>query len=49
VENDEQNTFLKGIFCDQVQGFLFSVPLPGKELTSYLQKNLKQNKDKLPG
>jgi EAL domain-containing protein (putative c-di-GMP-specific phosphodiesterase class I) len=43
VENNDQNTFLKGIFCDQVQGFLFSEPLPGKELTSYLQKNLKNN------
>jgi diguanylate cyclase (GGDEF)-like protein/PAS domain S-box-containing protein len=41
VENDDQNTFLKGIFCDQVQGFLFSEPLPGKELTRYLQKNSK--------
>ncbi len=46
VENDAQNMFLKGIFCDQVQGFLFSEPLPGIELTSYLQKNLKNNKDK---
>jgi diguanylate cyclase (GGDEF)-like protein/PAS domain S-box-containing protein len=40
VEKNDQNAFLKGIFCDQVQGFLFSQPLPGKELTSFLQKSL---------
>ncbi len=41
VEKDDQNTFLKGLFCDQVQGFLYSEPLPGKELTSFLEKNRK--------
>jgi len=49
VEKDAQNTFLKGLFCDQVQGFLFSEPLPGNELTSFLQKNLEKIKDILPG
>ena len=49
VEKDDQNTFLKGIFCDQVQGFLFSKPLPGKDLTSFLQKNLENSNDTLPG
>jgi EAL domain-containing protein (putative c-di-GMP-specific phosphodiesterase class I) len=45
VEKDEQKTFLKGIFCDHLQGFLFSEPLPGKELTNFLQKNLRKIKD----
>jgi diguanylate cyclase (GGDEF)-like protein len=41
VEKEDQNTFLKGIFCDKVQGFLFSKPLAANELTDFLQKNLK--------
>jgi len=45
VEKDDQKTFLKGIFCDHLQGFLFSEPLPGKELTNFLQKNLRKIKD----
>jgi EAL domain-containing protein (putative c-di-GMP-specific phosphodiesterase class I) len=48
VEKDDQNLFLKGLFCDQVQGFLFSEPLPGKDLTSVLQKNLKIITDSSP-
>jgi diguanylate cyclase (GGDEF)-like protein/PAS domain S-box-containing protein len=49
VEKDDQNTFLKGMLCDQVQGFLFSEPLPGTQLTVFLQKNLKDPKEILPG
>ena len=30
VEKEEQLAFLKSKFCDQVQGFLFSKPLPWK-------------------
>jgi EAL domain-containing protein (putative c-di-GMP-specific phosphodiesterase class I) len=41
VENTEQDRFLKDLFCDQVQGFLFSKPLPANDLTSFLQNNLK--------
>jgi EAL domain-containing protein (putative c-di-GMP-specific phosphodiesterase class I) len=41
VEKEDQKTFLRGIFCDKVQGFLFSKPLAAKDLTDYLQKNLK--------
>jgi EAL domain-containing protein (putative c-di-GMP-specific phosphodiesterase class I) len=40
VEKEDQNTFLKGILCDKVQGFLFSKPLNAKELTEFLHKNL---------
>jgi diguanylate cyclase (GGDEF)-like protein/PAS domain S-box-containing protein len=39
VESEEQLTFLKSKFCTEVQGFLFSKPISGKELTSFLQKN----------
>jgi EAL domain-containing protein (putative c-di-GMP-specific phosphodiesterase class I) len=39
VEKEEQLDFLKSKFCDEVQGFLFSKPLPVKELTGLLQKN----------
>jgi diguanylate cyclase (GGDEF)-like protein/PAS domain S-box-containing protein len=38
VEKEEQLAFLKSKFCDEVQGFLFSKPLPVEELTSFLQK-----------
>jgi diguanylate cyclase (GGDEF)-like protein len=38
VEKEEQLAFLKSKFCDEVQGFLFSKPLPVKELTSFLHK-----------
>lgn len=47
VEKEEQLAFLKSKFCDEVQGFLFSEPLPAKELTSFLNKpfNLTESKD----
>jgi diguanylate cyclase (GGDEF)-like protein/PAS domain S-box-containing protein len=38
VETEKQLAFVKSKFCDEVQGFLFSKPLPAKELTSLLQK-----------
>jgi diguanylate cyclase (GGDEF)-like protein/PAS domain S-box-containing protein len=44
VEKDDQKAFLKGIICDHLQGFLFSEPLPGKELTNFLQKSLRKIK-----
>jgi diguanylate cyclase (GGDEF)-like protein/PAS domain S-box-containing protein len=46
VEKEDQKSFLKGLFCDQVQGFLFSEPLPANALITYLQKNLQNNKGK---
>jgi EAL domain-containing protein (putative c-di-GMP-specific phosphodiesterase class I) len=39
VEKEEQLAFLKSKFCDEVQGFLFSEPLPASELAGLLQKN----------
>ena len=38
VEKEEQLAFLKSKFCDEVQGFLFSKPLPVNELTTFLHK-----------
>jgi EAL domain-containing protein (putative c-di-GMP-specific phosphodiesterase class I) len=38
VETEKQFAFLKSKFCDEVQGFLFSKPLPADELTGLLQK-----------
>ena len=38
VEKEEQLAFLKSKFCDEVQGFLFSMPLPVEELTRFLHK-----------
>jgi EAL domain-containing protein (putative c-di-GMP-specific phosphodiesterase class I) len=38
VEKEEQLAFLQSKLCNEVQGFLFSEPLPAKELTSLLQK-----------
>jgi EAL domain-containing protein (putative c-di-GMP-specific phosphodiesterase class I) len=37
VETEDQLAFLKENFCDEVQGFLFSKPLPSDELTSFLK------------
>jgi EAL domain-containing protein (putative c-di-GMP-specific phosphodiesterase class I) len=31
VENDEQVTLLRSLGCDEVQGFLWSPPLPATE------------------
>jgi diguanylate cyclase (GGDEF)-like protein len=36
VEKEEQRIFLKSKFCDEVQGYLFSKPLPENEMTSFL-------------
>jgi EAL domain-containing protein (putative c-di-GMP-specific phosphodiesterase class I) len=47
VENNEQNRFLKELFCDNVQGFLFSRPLPANDVTGFLQQHLMKLKDKL--
>ena len=47
VENNEQNRFLKELFCDNVQGFLFCRPLPANDVTGFLQQHLVKLKDKL--
>jgi diguanylate cyclase (GGDEF)-like protein/PAS domain S-box-containing protein len=36
VETEKQLNFLRSQFCDEVQGFLFSRPVPGEELTKLL-------------
>jgi EAL domain-containing protein (putative c-di-GMP-specific phosphodiesterase class I) len=38
VENDEQYQLLKRMRCDEVQGYLFSKPLPGPELDALLAR-----------
>ena len=37
VETKEQETFLRNHACDEMQGFLFSKPLPPQELASLLR------------
>ncbi len=37
VEKDEQLAFLRSQLCDNVQGFLLSRPMSGKELTKFLR------------
>ena len=39
VETDAQHQFLKEAACDQLQGYLFSKPLPAKELETLLQQH----------
>jgi EAL domain-containing protein (putative c-di-GMP-specific phosphodiesterase class I) len=39
VETNEQLTVLCGMRCDQMQGYLFSRPLPPEEITQLLQQN----------
>ncbi|MDR2104721.1 MAG: EAL domain-containing protein [Deferribacteraceae bacterium] len=36
VETEEQYNFLKGLGCDQIQGYFFSKPLPPKEFEELL-------------
>lgn len=40
VETPEQMNFLKEIGCEYLQGFLFSHPLPEKEILAYLEERL---------
>ena len=39
VETKEQLAFLRARGCDQIQGFLFSKPLPAEQCTKLLQNN----------
>jgi len=39
VETEAQIMFLKAQYCDQIQGFYFSRPIPAAEMTALLQTN----------
>jgi len=39
VETEEQLQYLRSVGCDQVQGHVFSKPLPAEEMTRYLIEN----------
>jgi EAL domain-containing protein (putative c-di-GMP-specific phosphodiesterase class I) len=36
VETNQQLSFLSGLRCEQMQGYLYSKPLPEKDFSSYL-------------
>lgn len=40
VETESQRDFLISIGCDEMQGFLFSKPLPRQQLTEFIQSHL---------
>jgi EAL domain-containing protein (putative c-di-GMP-specific phosphodiesterase class I) len=42
VENEEQFAHLKRLGCNDVQGFLFSFPLPAEEFRNFLSREEKK-------
>jgi EAL domain-containing protein (putative c-di-GMP-specific phosphodiesterase class I) len=43
VEKMEQLVYLKSKYCDEVQGYLLSEPLPTNEMTDFLKTNRLQS------
>ncbi len=41
VETQDQYTFLRHYACDQMQGYLFSKPIPADEIVPFLQQSLR--------
>jgi predicted signal transduction protein with EAL and GGDEF domain len=37
VETTEQNTFLRGLLCDELQGYLFSKPVPPQDIPALVR------------
>jgi len=40
VENQEQETFLRGLACDQSQGFYFSKPISHEAFSDLLRQHV---------
>ncbi len=40
VETTDQLEFLRGLGCDEVQGYLFSRPLPAADVTAFMQSHI---------
>ena len=40
VETTDQLEFLRGLDCDEVQGYLFSRPIPAADMTAFMQRNI---------
>ena len=43
VETQEQSEFLRKLGCDQIQGYLFSKPVPSAEIVALLYKTMTRN------
>jgi diguanylate cyclase (GGDEF)-like protein/PAS domain S-box-containing protein len=48
VETDAQYTFLRHYACDQMQGYLFSKPIPADEIVPFLQASLRPRTVEFP-
>jgi diguanylate cyclase (GGDEF)-like protein/PAS domain S-box-containing protein len=42
VETDDQLEFLRTLKCDEMQGYLFSKPLPAEDIVELLKENIKK-------